>query len=249
MGVMELRKMEELEGRLVTWLREKIRAAGAQGAIVGLSGGLDSAVVAVLCQRAFPRDTLAVIMPCHSGEEDLLHARLLVERFDLLDRWINLDAVYDHLLTCLQEKLDEGEVPALAKANLKPRLRMIALYFYAAQLNYLVVGTTNRSELAIGYTTKHGDGGVDLLPLGNLVKAEVRALAVHLGIPTEIIAKPPSGGLWPGQTDEAEMGVTYEELDTYLKGGKVAAPTGARISRMQQRSQHKRQLPPIPPPQ
>lgn len=239
--------MVELEGKLVAWLGEKIAGAGARGAIVGLSGGLDSAVVAVLCKKAFPRDTMTVIMPCHSGREDEAHARLLVDEFGLSDHWVNLDNVYDILLASLEKGLAGGDVLPMAKANIKPRLRMIVLYFYAAQLNYLVVGTTNKSELAVGYTTKYGDGGVDLLPLGNLVKEEVRALAAHLGIPTAIIAKAPSGGLWPGQRDEVEMGLSYKELDTYLIGGEVSIALKERIDRMKQRSQHKRRLPPIPP--
>mgnify|MGYP003786091427 FL=1 len=241
-----MKNLVKLERKLVAWLQEKITGAGAKGALVGLSGGLDSAVVAVLCQRAFPRETMTIVMPCHSGEEDTAHAQLLLERFGLANLWINLDDTYDLLLSTLAEGLDGGVPLAMAKANLKPRLRMIVLYFYAAQFNYLVVGTTNRSELAVGYTTKYGDGGVDLLPLGNLVKGEVRALADHLNIPPEIIAKHPSGGLWPGQTDEEEMGVSYEELDTYLTGGEVAGALKERIDRMQERSQHKRQLPPIP---
>ena len=106
----------------------------------------------------------------------------------------------------------------LTGANIKPRLRMTTLYAFANHLGYRVVGTGNRSELAIGYFTKWGDGGVDLLPLGNLTKTRVRELARHLGVPQRIIDKPPSAGLWEGQTDESEMGVTYEQLDAYLEG-------------------------------
>ncbi|HHY36968.1 MAG TPA: NAD(+) synthase [Firmicutes bacterium] len=238
--------LRELEQKLIFWLQERVKEAGARGTVVGLSGGLDSAVVAVLCQRAFPQDNLALIMPCHSMEEDVAHARLLAERFAIPYRLVPLDAVYDEMLALLTADLTGVEVSALAKANLKPRLRMLALYFYAAQFNYLVVGTGNRSELAVGYFTKYGDGGVDLLPLGNLVKGEVSALASHLGIPEEIIAKPPSGGLWPGQTDVAEMGITYRDLDAYLKGETIDPAVRARIEAMQKRSRHKRELPPIP---
>src|SRR5690606_5628013 len=107
----------------------------------------------------------------------------------------------------------------MAVANLKPRLRMTTVYYVANTRNYLVAGTGNRSELTIGYFTKYGDGGVDLLPIGRLLKAEVRELARELGIPERIITKAPSAGLWAGQTDEGEMGFTYAELERYLSEG------------------------------
>lgn len=238
--------LEELERKLVSWLQERVVQAGAKGTVVGLSGGLDSAVVAVLCQKAFPQENLAVIMPCHSMEEDAAHAKLLAEEFGIPYRLLTLDTVYDSMLALLTEDMAGDEVLAIARANLKPRLRMLVLYFYAAQHNYLVVGTSNRSEIAVGYFTKYGDGGADLLPLGNLVKTEVVAMASHLGIPREIIEKPPSGGLWPGQTDEAEMGISYRDLDAYLKGGKIDPLVQARIEDLQRKSQHKRERPPIP---
>jgi NAD+ synthase len=134
-------------------------------------------------------------------------------------------------------------------ANVKPRLRMATLYFIANTLNYLVAGTGNRSELSIGYFTKYGDGGVDMLPIGRLVKSEVRALASELGVPEPIIEKPPSAGLWAGQTDEGEMGFTYEDLERYLNEGSagVAAPIADTITRLARASEHKRSLPPMPP--
>jgi NAD+ synthase len=135
----------------------------------------------------------------------------------------------------------------LAQANIKPRLRMATLYYVANRLGYLVAGTGNRSEIAIGYYTKYGDGGVDLLPLGSLVKSEVRALARDLGVPAPIIEKAPSAGLWLGQTDEGEMGFTYDELDDYLRRGpeSVAPAMAMRIERLTRASEHKRNLPPV----
>jgi NAD+ synthase len=125
---------------------------------------------------------------------------------------------------------------------------MTSLYFIANSLNYLVAGTGNRSELTIGYFTKYGDGGVDLLPLGNLLKSEVRALARSLDVPASIIDKPPSAGLWLGQTDEAEMGFTYADLENYLtQGPEAVAPALAmRIERLVRASDHKRSLAPAP---
>jgi NAD+ synthase len=126
---------------------------------------------------------------------------------------------------------------------------MTTLYFVANTLNYLVAGTGNRSELSIGYFTKYGDGGVDMLPIGRLVKSEVRALAQELGVPREIIEKPPSAGLWAGQTDEGEMGFGYADLDRYLNDGRQSIPAAlaSTIERLAQASQHKRAMPPMPP--
>jgi NAD+ synthase len=133
-------------------------------------------------------------------------------------------------------------------ANVKPRLRMSALYYIANAMNYLVAGTGNRSELTIGYFTKYGDGGVDVLPIGHLLKSEVRALARALEVPASIIEKPASAGLWLGQTDEEEMGFTYADLESYLtEGPEAVAPALAmRIERLIRASEHKRALPATP---
>jgi NAD+ synthase len=133
-------------------------------------------------------------------------------------------------------------------ANLKARLRMSTLYFVANSLQYLVAGTGNRSELMVGYFTKHGDGGCDLLPIGMLVKREVTNLARELEIPEAIIEKPPSAGLWAGQTDEQEMGFTYSDLERYeMEGPDAVSPALAmRIERLIRASEHKRSLPPVP---
>jgi NAD+ synthase len=124
---------------------------------------------------------------------------------------------------------------------------MVTLYYFANRLNYLVVGSSNKSELSVGYFTKYGDGGVDLIPLGNLVKSQVRDLATYLGIPREIIGKPPSAGLWPGQTDEGQLGLTYKELDRYLLTDEAERNIKEKVDSMMSRSEHKRCLPPIPP--
>ena len=139
----------------------------------------------------------------------------------------------------------------LAIANLKPRLRMITLYYHANKMNYLVVGTGNKSEAVMGYCTKYGDAGVDLLPLGGLLKSQVRELAKEMGVPSEIIEKPPSAGLWAGQTDEEEMGITYEELDKVilaLEKNDCSGLDGKLVEKVKQKMQetvHKRCFPPI----
>lgn len=230
--------------KMVAWLQEKVQEAGAKGVIVGLSGGIDSAVVAAVAKRAFPEHSLGVIMPCHSNPEDAADARLVAEILDIPYITVDLTTTFDTLLQALG-----GDAAAaardLAASNVKPRLRMITLYYHAARHGFLVLGTGNRSELTMGYFTKYGDGGVDLLPLGDLVKHQVRDLAKYLGIPAKVIEKAPTAGLWDGQTDEGEMGITYRELDDYILTGKAAPRVKEIIDRHHQKSAHKRQTPPI----
>jgi len=139
-----------------------------------------------------------------------------------------------------------GAEGQLLRANIKPRLRMLTLYYSAQARNYLVLGTSNKSELSVGYATKHGDIGVDLQILGDLLKSEVYEIAKFLNIPEMILDKPPSGGLWEGQTDEGEMGFTYADLDNYLATGQGSEDVIQRIQKMMHISQHKREMPPIP---
>jgi NAD+ synthase len=235
---------EQLADKLVAWIREKV-AAGGKGGVVGLSGGLDSSVVAVLCRRAFPRATLAAIMPCHSLEEDLEHAQLLAGQFSIPTKTVTLDSIYDTLLKTLPDDNVNALASRLAKANLKARLRMLTLYYFANKLNYMVVGSSNRDELILGYFTKYGDGGVDIQPLGSLLKGQIRELAEFLGIPQPIIDKPPSAGLWEGQTDEGELGLSYDQIDHYLASGEASAALRKRLESMIASSQHKRQPPPV----
>ena len=133
----------------------------------------------------------------------------------------------------------------MAISNLKPRLRMTTLYYFAQNNNYLVVGSSNKSEFTVGYFTKHGDSGVDLLPLASFVKSEIRELAKVLGIPDIIIEKPPTAGLWANQTDESEMGFSYNILDNYIKTGEGPKEIVEKIKRMNTISEHKRVYPPI----
>lgn len=241
---------------MAAWLRDRVAAASAKGIVVGLSGGIDSAVVARVAQLAVGDAALGVIMPAHSDTRDEQDARLVAERFKLPIVVVDLTTAYDHLAGVIQHALanDLGRgtastdpPPRLALANLKPRLRMTTLYAVANRFNYVVAGTGNRSEIAIGYYTKYGDGGVDLLPLGALVKSEVRMLARELDVPTGIIDKAPSAGLWIGQTDEGEMGFTYADLERFLEEGpaSVAPAVAARIGALARASDHKRQMPPV----
>jgi NAD+ synthase len=213
--------------------------AGAARLVLGLSGGIDSAVVCALAARAVgPERVIAAMLPIQSREKDMVDARLAAQSASVEPVLIDLGPAYAALIAAARvsygeahsEALDEEareRMNQLALANVKPRLRMTTLYFLANRANGLVVGTGNRTELNIGYFTKYGDGGVDLLPLADLDKTAVRALARELGVPEPIITKAPSAGLWEGQTDEAEIGVTYDELDRALAA--IAAGEDATI--------------------
>ena len=241
-------QVQERAENIVQWLKSILAKSGAKGFVIGLSGGVDSAVAAVLCKRACPDTTLGVMMPCFSDPQDLLDAQLLADAFSIPVEKIVLDDIFETFVRALTGEPYDRSKKDLSIANIKPRLRMTTLYFLASRRKLLVVGTGNKSEIAIGYYTKYGDGGVDLLPIGNLVKTQVREFARCLGVPQEIIDKAPSAGLWAGQTDEAEMGVTYEELDRYILNGESSSPEArAIIDSMVKCSAHKKMLPPVPP--
>jgi NAD+ synthase len=239
--------IEELAQKLTLWIRETVLAAGGKGVVLGMSGGIDSSVAAVLCKRAFPEATLGVIMPCHSCDIDREHAELVAAKFYIPVKIVVLDEVFNSLINALPDVGYDVTTRKLAENNIKPRLRMVTLYYLANRLNYLVAGSSNRSELSVGYFTKYGDGGSDLMPLGNLVKSQVRDLARYLDIPIEIIDKLPSAGLWEGQTDEGELGLTYVELDRYLITGKAEKKIKEKVDFMIGKRTHKCCLPPIPP--
>ncbi|WP_036451832.1 NAD(+) synthase [Mycoplasma buteonis] len=197
--------------KIQEFLKEKVAAAKAEGVVVGISGGIDSALVYAIAKSVFPNNTLAVVMPViKMTESDLAHIKALETNFN--DQFITVDLT--NAFTSMQEATKVSN--PLAVANIKPRLRMTTLYALAQENNYLVLGTDNADEVHIGYFTKFGDGGADLLPISNLTKGEVRYLASLLNVPQVILDKKPSAGLWEGQTDEAELGFSYADLDFYL---------------------------------
>mgnify|MGYP006271776081 CR=1 FL=1 len=234
------RNYAEISNRLVKWIQNKVLDAGCQGAVVGMSGGIDSSVTAVLSKRAFPNNMLAFIMPCESDSQDKEDAITVAEKFDIEYEVLDLTDIYEQLLAKIKQEDDK-----LAEANIKPRLRMTTLYYYANLNNYLVVGTDNKSELTLGYFTKYGDGGIDLAPLGDLVKTEVREVAKILDIPEDIITKLPSAGLWSGQTDEEELGVSYEAIDRYILTGEGQAQVKNVVEQAQKKNEHKLKMPEI----
>jgi NAD+ synthase len=231
---------------IANWLRERL-AAGADGFVFGLSGGVDSATAAALAVRAVgAENTLGVLMPCHSQPEDAALGQQVADAFSIPTVTVDLAGAHDALMAALP-----ASECRLATANIRPRLRMAALYYLAQSHNHLVLGSGNKAELAVGYFTKWGDGGVDLLPLGDLTKTQVWELARELGVPQEVVERPPTAGLWPGQTDEGEMGITYRELDRALaaiESGNTSGIEPAVLEKVQgmiARSAHKRAMPPI----
>ncbi|HIQ38463.1 MAG TPA: NAD+ synthase [Methanothermococcus okinawensis] len=212
-----MKDVEKTVEKLTHFIRNVVKKAKARGVVVGLSGGIDSSVVATLCVKALGRDkVLGVIMPERDSDpKDIEHAKMIAEKLGI--RYIISD------ITDILKAFGAGgyvptrEFDRIADGNLKARIRMCILYYFANRRKLLVAGTSNKSELYMGYGTKYGDLGSDFLVIGNLFKTEVRELAKYLGIPQEIIDKPPSAGLWKGQKDEEELGITYEVLDRILE--------------------------------
>lgn len=243
--------VDEKVEQIISWLREQVEEANVNGLLVGVSGGIDSAVVANLIKRAFPNNSLGVIMPCKSQSSDQDHAHKVIHACGLNSLTIDLTETHNVLFDTITSQLRQndqynGDQQKIADANLRARLRMSTLYTIATNHKYLVVGTDNAAEWYTGYFTKYGDGGVDLVPLANLTKGEVREMAKFLQVPNEIIGKQPSAGLWDGQTDESEMGTTYDKIDRHLKGEEIPEKDKEVIEAMHRRSAHKRQLPPSP---
>ncbi|MCA0969952.1 NAD(+) synthase [Halobacillus litoralis] len=244
--------MEKKVEEIVSWLREKKEEANVNGLLVGVSGGIDSAVVSNLIKKAFPDNSLGVIMPCKSQSDDQVHAKRVIDACDLKSMTVDLTETHNVMFSTIKDQLKQTgdfneENEQLADANLRARLRMSTLYTVATNYNYLVVGTDNAAEWYTGYFTKYGDGGVDLVPISNLTKGEVREMAEYLGVPDEVIHKQPSAGLWEGQTDENEMGTSYAMIDQHLKGEEIPDKDREIIEALHKRSAHKRQMPPSPP--
>lgn len=241
--------MKEKIDLTVEWIKEQVALSHTKGMLVGLSGGIDSAVVAALIKKAFPENSLGVILPCKSNSKDAEDGRALAEALEI--DYVTIDISDEH--TTLMGKISESLVgkntgnERLYDANLRARLRMTTLYGIANAMGYLVAGTDNAAEVYTGYFTKYGDGGVDVLPIANLLKAEVFEWAKVLGVPQQIIDRKPSAGLWEGQTDEDEMGTTYDFIDAHLKGEIIPEKDKAIIERLHRVSAHKRAMPPAPP--
>jgi len=248
---------EFVEKRIVKFIRAKVIDAGFSGAVIGLSGGIDSSVVAALCVRALgPDKVLGLMLPEKDSEpSDIKDALKIAEQLNIPYKIIDVSPIIN---ACRVTYVEDATDPPIIVGNVKARVRMITLYYYANKLRRLVVGTSNKSEILIGYFTKFGDGASDILPIGDLYKTQVRQLADYLNIPREIIDKIPTAGLWKGQTDESEIGVPYSVLDLILYGlehwkneSEIAEELQIpiekvnRIVEMWRRSEHKRKGPVI----
>jgi NAD+ synthase len=260
--VLSDRELEKCKENIVNAIENFVDETGVQGAVFGLSGGVDSAVVGTLAKLALGDRLRALIMP-ESGvtqKDDIEHALELSKNQKIPYSKIGLNEALTAVKKTFPEIMEESTEGGFhARANLAPRLRMLFNYAIANLDDLVVLGTGNKTELLLGYFTKYGDGGVDYLPIGDLYKTQVLQLARHLGLPGDIIDKPPSAGLWHGQTDEEELGESYENIDRilvllYEKGRSVAETASIikieqrqveRINAISKRNSHKLVMPKI----
>ena len=228
----------ELEKR-VAFIRGVLRDSRARGIVFGNSGGKDSALVGILCKAAC-EDTVGVILPCASRRNygmDRDDGMEVAEQFNIETRVVDLTPVREAELAALE---GVTELTDMAVANIAPRLRMVTLYAIAHAEGRIVAGTGNASEAYVGYFTKWGDGAHDFNPIADLTVTEIYEFLEYLHAPRAIIEKAPSAGLFEGQTDEAEMGITYAAIDAYISGRPVSDHDRAVIERMHAASEHKR---------
>jgi NAD+ synthase len=219
--------------KILEYIRNTIKNAHAKSIVIAVSGGVDSAVALMVTVKALgPRNVIALTLP----ERDIT---LKTDVDDVMRLCAVLGVTCEHIeITPILQVMREN-IPAydprdqLAYGNMKARLRMVLTYYYANKRNSMVIGTSNKTELYLGYYTKYGDGGVDVMPLADLYKYQIRALGRHLGVPSSITEKPASARLWAGQNTEKDLGLPYDSLDlivyAYLKGwtpSKIAAETG-----------------------
>ena len=239
-------KLEQYIDVIVKFMQDYLKDSHQDGYVLGLSGGIDSSAVAALALKAVGKERLhCIMMPINSLEDDLKDAITLAQDLDINYSVIDGSKAFNELV---KEFESLGiELDASTKGNLKARIRMSILYAYGQKNRMLVLGTDNLDESYVGYFTKYGDGGVDLLPICRLTKEEVRNVASILGVRKELVERVPSAGLYEGQTDEKEMGILYKDLDAYLLGQKVDEEVVNKIERLHRISEHKRV--PIPRPE
>ncbi|MEI8067923.1 MAG: NAD+ synthase [Candidatus Shapirobacteria bacterium] len=216
-------------------VKEIRKFVGSKKAIIGVSGGIDSALVATLCVEALGKENVFAILMPYGEQIDIADSEMLIKHLGIKSETINIFEAVNQF-----KKTEEETV----LANIKSRVRMINLYLFSNLHDGLVIGTTNKSEMALGYFTKFGDGACDYEPIADLFKTEVWALARFLGVPEILINKKPTAGLLIGQNDEDDFGFSYQELDAFLQGEKVESEIETKIKKMIENSEHKRHLPP-----
>ncbi len=232
---------------LLQWLEQQRLDYGANGYVVGISGGIDSAVVAHLLTRC-GAPVQGLILPSETtSAQDIEDAYLVAASAKCPVLEVPIIDTYRTFMQTMQPLFNaQAERQNVIAGNLQARLRMISLYAYAQSHQAIVVGTDNAAEWLTGYFTKFGDGGVDIAPLLRLRKEQVYELAALLQVPQPLLQKSPSAGLWQGQTDEDEMGVSYRDIDAFLRGESISAQALTQIEFWHNRSHHKRRLPPVP---
>ena len=249
--------LEKTKSSIIKFIESKINESKTDGIVIGLSGGIDSTLVAYLaCEAIGKENVFGIIMPSTTTPtEDKIHGVEIAQRLGIDYKEIAIDSILNEFL--LMTQLEENN---LAIGNLKARIRMSIIYYYANAKNYLVSGTGNKSEILIGYFTKHGDGACDMEPIGDLYKTDVYKLSEFLNIPKEIIKKPPRAGLWNNQTDEAEIGMDYGLIDQILylftekdmKNTEIASELDISVDEVDMiitkiiRSEHKSKVPEAP---
>ena len=238
-------KLNDYLKEIIEFLKSYKEQAHQDGYVLGLSGGVDSSLVAALAKEAVSKENLmCIMMPIDSHPSDLEDAIALAKHLDL--RYIVIDGSEQFHAAKKQLESVGEHYDTATLSNLKVRIRMTILFTYAQAHRYLVLGTDNMDERYTGYFTKYGDGAADVLPIVYLNKAEVVEAAKIMGVPINLAERTPTAGLFPGQTDEKEMGVTYKDLDAFLLGKEVSQEAKERIERLHRISEHKRA--PIPTP-
>ena len=230
-------KLKEYLLEIEKFLQEYLEQSHCKGYVLGLSGGVDSSLVAAIARKAVGKDKLhCYSLNVESSNEDVEDAKKVAEELDVNLEVVDLTETYHSYL----KNLKGDEFIRLTKSNLKVRMRMVALFAYAQEHSALVLGTDNMDERYVGYFTKYGDGAADLLPIVYLTKSEVREAAKFYGLSSVLAERVPSAGLFEGQTDEKEMGITYADLDNFLLGKKVEKSVEERINHLHKISEHKR---------
>jgi NAD+ synthase len=246
----------EVETKITRFIKDYVLKSKAKGIVLGLSGGIDSSTVAALSAKAIGgNNVLGLILPEEEtyNPKDIEHAKLVAEKFGLKTETIDITPALEAFQKSIPIFDDKDK---LCKGNLKARTRMIYLYYYANRLSLIVCGSSDKSETMIGYFTKWGDVAADISPIMDLYKTQVKKLARHIGIPKEIVEKPPSPTLWPGQTAEEELGLKYETLDLilyglehFMKTEEIAEQLGLqkalveKVKKRWQNMEHKRRMP------